>query len=104
MSTKAENHGQALYTDEVLVVEPHGIEHIPDKERHGKPYLQGTIWFAAQINFVTVLIGSLAVVFGLGFWPAVITCVTANIAGALLNLSAVAMGVNRSGNRWPWNL
>jgi NCS1 family nucleobase:cation symporter-1 len=50
MSTKAENHGQAIYTDEVLVVEPHGIEHIPDNERHGKPYLQGTIWFAAQIN------------------------------------------------------
>jgi NCS1 family nucleobase:cation symporter-1 len=92
MSTKAEDPGQALYTDEVLVVEPHGIEHIPDNERHGKPYLQGTIWFAAQINFVTVLIGSLAVVFGLGFWVAVITCVTANIAGALLNSSAVAMG------------
>ena len=30
MSTKAEDPGQALYTDEVLVVEPHGIEHIPD--------------------------------------------------------------------------
>jgi NCS1 family nucleobase:cation symporter-1 len=92
MSTKAEDSGQALYTDEVLVIEPHGIEHIPDNERHGKPYLQGTIWFAAQINFVTVLIGSLAIVFGLGFWAAVITCVTANIAGALLNSSAVAMG------------
>ena len=101
MSTKAEDPGQALYTDEVLVVEPHRIEHIPDNERHGKPYLQGTIWFAAQINFVTVLIGSLAVVFGLGFWVAVITCVTANIAGALLNSSAVAMGPNSACPRCP---
>jgi nucleobase:cation symporter-1, NCS1 family len=92
MSTKAQDPGQVIYTDGVLVVEPHGIEHIGDNERHGKPYLQGTIWFAAQINFVTVLIGSLAVVFGLGFWVAVITCVTANIAGALLNSAAVAMG------------
>lgn len=81
-----------LYTDEVLAIEPHGIEHIPARERHGKPYLQGTIWFAAQINFVTVLIGSLAIVFGLGFWPAVITCVTANILGAAMNSAAVAMG------------
>jgi NCS1 family nucleobase:cation symporter-1 len=39
-----------------------------------------------------VLIGSLAVVFGLGFWTAVLTCVTANIAGALMNSAAVAMG------------
>lgn len=92
MSTKAQDPGEELYTDEVMVVEPHGIEHIPDNERHGKSYLQGTIWFAAQINFVTVLIGSLAVVFGLGFWAAVITCVTANVAGALLNSAAVAMG------------
>ena len=92
MSTKAQDPGQGTYTDEVMVVEPHSIDHIPDNERHGKPYLQGTIWFAAQINFVTVLIGSLAVVFGLGFWPAAITCVTANILGALMNSAAVAMG------------
>lgn len=81
-----------MYSDEVMVVEPHGIEHIADGERHGRPYLQGTIWFAAQINFVTVLIGSLAVVFGLGFWAAAITCITANVAGALMNSAAVAMG------------
>jgi nucleobase:cation symporter-1, NCS1 family len=92
VTTEAKDSSQHLYTNEVLVVEPHGIEHIGDNERHGKPYLQGTIWFAAQINFVTVLIGSLAVVFGLGFWAAAITCVTANIAGALMNSAAVAMG------------
>jgi NCS1 family nucleobase:cation symporter-1 len=92
MSTKAQDPVQGTYTDEVMVIEPHGIEHIGDNERHGKPYLQGTIWFAAQINFVTVLIGSLAVVFGLGFWAAVVTCVTANILGALMNSAAVAMG------------
>lgn len=92
MTTQAQDPGPGLYTDEVMVVEPHGIEHIVDSERHGKPYLQGTIWFAAQINFVTVLIGSLAVVFGLGFWPAALTCVTANILGALMNSAAVAMG------------
>jgi NCS1 family nucleobase:cation symporter-1 len=74
------------------MVEPHGIEHIEEGERHGKPYLQGTIWFAAQINFVTVLIGSLAVTFGLGFWAAAVTCVVANILGALMNSAAVAMG------------
>jgi nucleobase:cation symporter-1, NCS1 family len=87
-----EELGQERYTDEVLVVEPHGIEHISENERHGQPYLQGTIWFAAQMNFVTVLIGSLAVVFGLGFWAAAITCVTANVLGALLNSACVAMG------------
>jgi nucleobase:cation symporter-1, NCS1 family len=87
-----DDDSQSAYKDEVLAIEPHGIEHIPARERHGKPYLMGTIWFAAQINFVTVLIGSLAIVFGLGFWTAVITCLVANIAGALMNSAAVAMG------------
>ena len=51
MSTKAQDPGQGTYTDEVMVVEPHSIDHIPDNERHGKPYLQGTIWFAAQMRW-----------------------------------------------------
>jgi NCS1 family nucleobase:cation symporter-1 len=88
----SDDDSKSAYKDEVLAVEPHGIEHIPASERHGKPYLMGTIWFAAQINFVTVLIGSLAIVFGLGFWTAVITCLVANVAGALMNSAAVAMG------------
>lgn len=87
----SQQRGQG-YGEEVLVVEPHGIEHIPESERHGKPYLQGTIWFAAQANFVTVLVGSLAVVFGLGFWAAALTCLAANVLGALLNSACVAMG------------
>jgi nucleobase:cation symporter-1, NCS1 family len=92
MTAKTHDLGGESHSGELFVVEPHGIEHIPDSERHGKPYQQGTIWFAAQINFVAVLIGSLAASFGLGFWPAVITCVAANIAGALMNSAAVAMG------------
>src|ERR671933_1050477 len=92
MSTGAPTQPVEAYTDEVLVIEPHGIEHITQKERHGRPISQGTIWFAAQINFVTVLIGSLAVEFGLGFWTAAITCIAANILGALMNSAAVAMG------------
>jgi NCS1 family nucleobase:cation symporter-1 len=92
MHTDARHRTLEGYTDEVMVVEPHGIEHIPDSERHGRPISQGTIWFAAQINFVTVLIGSLAVGFGLGFWTAAITCIAANVIGALMNSAAVAMG------------
>jgi nucleobase:cation symporter-1, NCS1 family len=92
MPTVASSNAGEVYADEVLVVEPHGIEHISEKERHGKPISQGTIWFAAQINFVTVLIGSLSIGFGLGFWTAAITCVVANVLGALMNSAAVAMG------------
>src|SRR4051794_37128904 len=92
MSTETQSPREDVYTEDVMVIEPHGIEHIRDRERHGKPFHQGTIWFAAQINFVTVLIGSLAIAFGLGFWTAAITCITANILGALMNSAAVAMG------------
>ena len=40
-STSLHDDSQSLYIDEVLAVEPHGIEHITARERHGKPYLQG---------------------------------------------------------------
>jgi NCS1 family nucleobase:cation symporter-1 len=85
-------NAQELYVDQVMVVEPHGIEHIAETERHGKPSSQFNLWFGANINFVTVFIGSLAIVFGLGFWDAVAVCVAANILGAIGNSFAVGMG------------
>lgn len=94
LHTEARNQPVEGHTDDALVTEPHSIEDIPESERHGSPISQGTTWFAAHINFVTVLIGSLAIGFGLGFWVTAITCVTANILGALMNCAAVAMGPN----------
>ena len=39
----------AVYGDEVLEIEPHGIEHIPASEKHGSPARAFTLWFAANL-------------------------------------------------------
>jgi purine-cytosine permease-like protein len=83
---------EALYRDEVLVVEPHGIEHIKDEERHGTLAGQFNVWFAANMHLSTLVLGALGLEFGLGFWPTVLACALGNFLGALGNSACVAMG------------
>lgn len=83
---------QAIYRDEVLVVEPHGIEHIKDVERHGTIYSQFNVWFGSNMHLVTIVLGGLGVTLGLGFWGAVLSCALANFLGAIGNSVCVAMG------------
>jgi len=73
-----------IYGSEVLHVEPHGIEPIPQQERHGKPQSIFTLWFSANLEFATLTTGVLAVgVFGLNFWQASLSIVIGTVLGAL---------------------
>ncbi|WP_037360545.1 purine-cytosine permease family protein [Amycolatopsis orientalis] len=82
------------YRDRIAVVEPYGVDAIPDSERHGKPVSQFFIWFAAGMNFPIMVLGFVAAGFGLSLTSAV----TAIIGGSLLG--AVLMGVfSRMGGR-----
>jgi NCS1 family nucleobase:cation symporter-1 len=83
---------EALYRDEVLVVEPHGIEHIREEERHGTLAGQFNVWFAANMHLSTLVLGALGLEFGLGFWPTVLACALGNFLGALGNSACAAMG------------
>ncbi|MGW8379750.1 cytosine permease [Streptomyces sp. ODS28] len=78
------DHG---YRDNIAQVEPYGIDHIPDVERHGKPSSQFFIWFAAGLNFPIMLLGFSAASLGLSLTAAI----WAIVAGALVG--AVTMGV-----------
>src|SRR3954447_4756370 len=82
------------YRDKIAAVEPYGVDAIPDSERHGKPVSQFFIWFAAGMNFPIMVLGFLAVSFGLSL----ASSVTAIVAGALVG--AIVMGVlSRMGGR-----
>lgn len=73
-----------VYGSEVLHVEPHGIEAIPQHERHGRPRNIFTLWFSANLEFATLTTGVLAVgVFGLSFWQASIAIIAGTVLGAL---------------------
>lgn len=79
--------GDRGYRDSVATVEPYGIDHIPDVERHGRPISQFYVWFAAGLNFPIMVLGFSAAWFGLSL----VQAMTAVVAGAAVG--SVLMGV-----------
>ncbi|MCX4722434.1 purine-cytosine permease family protein [Streptomyces sp. NPDC090052] len=62
--------GTGVASDEVFQVETHGIDPIPDEERHGSAKDLFWLWFGSNLTFTYVINGALAVSFGLSFWQA----------------------------------
>ncbi|MET9951797.1 cytosine permease [Streptomyces sp. NPDC006339] len=102
--------------DQVFQVEGHGIDPIPDGERHGGAKDLFWLWFGSNLTFTYVINGALAVAFGLSFWQATAVVVigglsffaisAAGLSGvrtgtATLVISRAAFGVR--GN-WPAGL
>lgn len=86
----AEDRG---YRDSLTKIEPYGIEHIPDVERHGRPRSQFFLWFAAGMNFPLVVLGFSAAYFGLPFWSAVVAILGAGLIAATIMGYLSGMGV-----------
>ncbi|MFF1304908.1 purine-cytosine permease family protein [Streptomyces sp. NPDC058307] len=86
------------YGDKVIAVEAAGSEPIPESERHGSPLQLLWTWASPNIEFATVFIGVIAVLFfGLGFWQATAAIVLGTALGALtqgvLSLDGPRFGV-----------
>ncbi len=76
---------QEKYGEEVLLVEPRGIEPVPANERHGRSRNIFTLWFSANLEFATLSLGVLSInVFGLSLWQAVASIVIGTVLGALV--------------------
>lgn len=75
------------YRDSIAKVEPYGVDHIPDVERHGRASSQFFIWFAAGLNFPIMLLGFSAAYFGLSLAAAA----SAILVGAFVG--SACMGV-----------
>jgi len=59
------------YGSHILAVEPTGAEPIPESARHGSPLSLLWTWISPNMEFATVFIGVISVLFfGLGFWTA----------------------------------
>jgi NCS1 family nucleobase:cation symporter-1 len=81
------------YRDKIAKVEPYGVDHIPDVERHGKASSQLFIWFAAGMNFPIMLLGFYAVSFGLSFSAAVWAIAVGSFAGSVVMGILCRMGI-----------
>ncbi|PRH76711.1 cytosine or purine or uracil or thiamine or allantoin permease, partial [Streptomyces solincola] len=81
--------------DEVFRVETHGIDPIPDEERHGGPRDLFWLWFGSNLTFTYVINGALAVAFGLSFWQATAVVVASGLSFAVI--SAAGLSGSRTG-------
>ncbi|MFC9675212.1 MULTISPECIES: purine-cytosine permease family protein [unclassified Streptomyces] len=81
--------------DEVFQVETHGIDPIPDEERHGGAKDLFWLWFGSNLTFTYVINGALAVSFGLSFWQATAAVVIGGLA--FFAISAAGLSGIRTG-------
>lgn len=84
----APRYGSSLGT-----VEPFGIDHIPDEERHGRSRSQFFVWFAAGLNFPVVLLGFGAASYGLSVPAAIVAIGVGTLLGSVLMAVMSRMGV-----------
>jgi nucleobase:cation symporter-1, NCS1 family len=82
----------ADYRDQVLTVEPHGIEQVRASERHGSIRSLFTLWLSANMGLPVWLVGALAIILGLGFADGVAAIIVGNIIGCALLAITASMG------------
>jgi NCS1 family nucleobase:cation symporter-1 len=73
--------------DKPWSIEQHAIEPIPSADRHGSPWELFQMWIGANMNYVVLLTGALAVTQGLSFWG----CLSAILVGNVLGCSVVGL-------------
>lgn len=71
-------------------VEAHGVDHIPDSERRGRPRELFSVWAAANVNYLSLLVGGALVLMGLTLWQALAVIVVGNLFWLLTGLLAVS--------------
>jgi len=90
---------QAVYRDEILEIEPRGIEHVPARDKHGTPARVFTLWWSANLCMATFVVGTLATgaaIFGLGLGESLVAIVLGNLLGMACLGAMSAMGPRAS--------
>lgn len=70
--------------DKVWSIERHAVEPIPLADRHGSPAELFRMWVGANINYVVLLTGALAVTQGLSFWGSISAIIVGNALGCVV--------------------
>ncbi|MFJ9812318.1 purine-cytosine permease family protein [Streptomyces sp. NPDC101158] len=89
-STPAPSTSGHPATDRPTRIESHGIDHIPDEERHGHPRELFSIWAAANVNYLSLVVGGALVLMGLGLAQAIAVIVVGNLFWLLTGVLAVS--------------
>ncbi|MGW6056977.1 purine-cytosine permease family protein [Streptomyces sp. NPDC055189] len=82
--------GTGVTSDEVFRVETHGIDPIPEEDRHGSAKDLFWLWFGSNLTFTYVINGALAVGFGLSFWQATAVVVIGGLAFFVISAAGLS--------------
>ena len=66
-------------SDTALRVETHGIDVIPESERHGRARELFAVWAAPNVNFLGFIVGTVLVLIGLSLWQALAVAVVGSL-------------------------
>src|ERR1700690_2392134 len=70
--------------DPIFGIEIHGLDPIPTEHRHGRPRSLLWMWLGGGFNYITLVTGALAIIFGLNVVEAIIAVVIGSAVGALV--------------------
>lgn len=73
-------------------IEQRTIEYIPEGERHGSVRSLFTVWFAANMQVTTIVVGALGVIVGLALPWALLALLVGNVFGAIFMALHSAQG------------
>ncbi len=76
-------------SDRPFQIETHGIDIIPDAERHGHPIELFWLWAGALMGIVDLVIGAVVISLGLSLWAAVAAIVIGNLSYVLVGWAAM---------------
>ncbi|MFE9427965.1 purine-cytosine permease family protein [Kitasatospora sp. NPDC006697] len=76
--------------DRAGAVEAHGIDVIPDAERHGRARDLFAVWAAPNVSYLSLVVGGGLILLGLDLWQALAVIVAGNLFWALVGLVAVS--------------
>ncbi|MFD5120090.1 purine-cytosine permease family protein [Streptomyces sp. NPDC058385] len=71
-------------------VEAHGIDFIPDAERHGHARELFAVWAAPNVSYLSLVVGGALILMGLGLWQALGVIAAGNLCWVLVGLVAVS--------------
>ena len=80
------------YRDSISKVEPYGIEHIPDSERHGSPFNQFTTWMAANLTLSLLVVGFFPTTLGISLKTSLLAALVGAALGAGMMGALATMG------------
>ncbi|WP_328379877.1 cytosine permease [Streptomyces sp. NBC_01020] len=80
----------AVPSERAVRIEAHGIDHIPEADRHGRARELFSVWAAANVNYLNLVVGGALILMGLSLWQALSVLVVGNLFWVLTGFLAVS--------------